>query len=240
MRLRSFAFATLMPFAAFAGSLSAQSSNTDGLLPGDYLRVSGGVLSPINSQGSLREWDRGPTVNVAWENWQQGSNGVGLVGFAFSFDYSRLPFKEEAFLSEFQTAQGARATSANASADAQMFQLSTAIRVRIPSPFIMPNLQLGFGILSFQPGNISYQTATGPGTTSQRHRTGGAISLGGGVDKQVYGRVALFGEALYTYAFTSLGGQAVATAGGVCSTCDALKNTATGVIRGGLRVRVSR
>jgi hypothetical protein len=240
MRFRSVVLATLVPAVAFAAALHAQSSMADGLVPGDYLRVSGGVMSPINAQGSLREWDRGSTVNVAWENWQQGSNGVGSIGFAFAVDYGRLPFKESAFLSEFESVEGARATSAHATSDAQVFQISTMIRGRIPAPYIMPTLEFGFGIVNFQPGNIAYQTAGGAGTTSQRHRTGGAISIGGGLDKQVYDRIAIFGEAVYTYAFTSLGGQSIASAGGVCSSCDAFKNTATGVVRGGLRVRVSR
>lgn len=239
MRLRSLALSSLLPLAVAAASGRAQAPNADGLVPGEYLRVSGGVLSPINAQGSLREWDRGPTVDIAWENWPPGSNGVGAIGFAFALDYSRLPFKEATFLSDFQTLAGNKATSATAG-DGQMFQLSTMIRGRIPTPFIMPTLQLGFGILNFQPGNISYQTSAGAGTTSQRHRTGGAISFGGGLDKQVYDRFAIFGDALYTYSFTSLAGQAIATANSVCSSCDALKNTAVGVIRGGIRVRFSR
>lgn len=245
MRFRLLVLMLLVPVAALtllATAGRAQSSSmADGLTPGDYLRVSAGVVSPVNAQGSIRDWDRGQTLNVSWENWQQGSNGVGSIGFGLAFDYSRLPLNQAQFLGEFETVEGTRATSASAS-NAQIFQVSTVVRARIPAPFIMPTLQLGFGILNFQPANIVYQIPGGAGSTSQRHRTGASLSIGGGLDKQIYGRAAIFGEALYTYAFTSLGGQAVATAGGVCSSngCDALKNTSLGALRGGLRVRVGQ
>ena len=104
----------------------------------------------------------------------------------------------------------------------------------------MPTLQLGFGVFNYQPGSIDYQTALGSGTTAQAHRTGGAISIGGGLDKMVYDRFGIFADAVYTYAFTSVGGQAIESASGVCSSCDAFKNTSTGVVRGGLRVRLGR
>jgi hypothetical protein len=51
----------------------------------------------------------------------------------------------------------------------------------------------------------------------------------------------VFGEALYTYGFTSLG-RGIANPGGTCTTngCDVLKNTVLGTLRGGLRLQVGR
>src|SRR5205085_197664 len=104
---------------------------------------------------------------------------------------------------------------------------------RIPNPVIVPHILLAFGFLSYQPSKINYVAGAVSGTTTQRHRNGGSISLGGGLDRQIYNRAALFGEAVYTYAFTGLG-YGSATPGGVCAAngCEPLKNTSLGTIRG--------
>src|SRR5262245_51578791 len=73
-----------------------------GLRAGDYIRVSGGVTTPVNAQGSLKDWSQGTAINVAWENWQNGGTGVGRLGIALSASYSFLPLDEKQFLSEFQ------------------------------------------------------------------------------------------------------------------------------------------
>jgi hypothetical protein len=88
---------------------------------------------------------------------------------------------------------------------------------------------------------VHYTTPTETTTASQRHRRGAAFTIGAGLDKRLIDRFALFGEALYTYGFTSIG-QGFVTPGGTCTTasCDVFKNTTLGVIRGGLRVRVGR
>src|ERR1041385_1680210 len=71
-----------MPSVVDAQDRAPQSDRmTDGLVAGDYLRLVGGVLSPVNPQGSLADWDRGATYGVVWENWQSGAGGVGRVGF---------------------------------------------------------------------------------------------------------------------------------------------------------------
>jgi hypothetical protein len=105
----------------------------------------------------------------------------------------------------------------------------------------MPNFSLGFGFINLHPGTIHYTTAANPGTANQQRRYGGELTVGAGLDKTVVDRFGLFGEALYTYGFTSLG-QGLATPNGNCAAngCDPLKNTTLGTIRGGLRVRVGR
>src|SRR5512135_2576088 len=78
---------------------------TDGLLPGDYVRLSAGLLSPVNPQGSLRDWDRGTAYNLVWENWHSGPGGVGRIGFGIGVNYGLLPLNQTQFLSEFVTPQ---------------------------------------------------------------------------------------------------------------------------------------
>jgi hypothetical protein len=212
----------------------------DGLVYGDYLRVSGGIMSPVNPQGSLRDWDRGTAYGIVWENWQSGPGGVGRVGFGLGVNYGLLPLNEKEFLGGFLTPQGTAATSASASR-ASVLEIETSVRLRIPTPFIMPSISLGFGYINFRPSTIQYTSVGGSSTTAEQRRYGGEFTIGGGLDKHVVDRYAVFGEASYTYGFTSLG-QGLARPGGTCATssngCDPLKNTTLGGIRGGLRVRV--
>jgi hypothetical protein len=213
---------------------------TDGLLPGDYLRLSGGIMAPVNAQGSLRDWDRGTVYGLVWENWQSGSGGVGRVGYGIGVNYGLLPLNEQQFLSEFLTPQGTRATSASAS-NASVLEIETSLRVRIPAPCIMPSLMLAFGYINYRPSTITYSAAGTTSSTAEQRRYGGEFTIGGGLDKRIVDRLAIYGEATYTYGFTGLG-QGIARPGGTCATssngCDPLKNTSLGMIRGGLRVHI--
>ena len=234
---------SLFALSILARALGAQGGQSDaladGLVAGDYLRVGGGVISPIRASGSLRDWTRGTIASLAWENWQEGSGGVGLVGFGIGADYSRLPLNEAQFNSDF-TNQGAHPSSASASS-ATEFAISTAVRFRIPVPLIMPSLEVGFGYMDFTPKTVHFVAPTGSGTANQLRRRGAAFTFGGGLDKHVADRFAVFAEALYSYGLTGLG-HGIATPGGTCvnSQCDPLQNTAFGVVRGGLRARLGR
>jgi len=239
-------FALLATFPSFVRAQDRSASSdrwSDGLIAGDYVRVAAGAVSPINPQGSLRDWDRGTAYSLAWENWQSGAGGVGRVGFGIGVNYGLMPLNEKQFLSEFITPQGSPATSATSSS-ASLIEIETSIRLRIPTPFIMPSLSLGFGYINFHPSTIQYTSIGGSAATSEQRRYGGEFTIGGALDKHVVDRFAVFGEASYTYGFTSLGGQGIARPGGTCATssngCDPLKNTTLGTIRGGLRVRVGR
>jgi hypothetical protein len=246
MRSRLFAssLVALATVVMLAPSLRAQTSDpyADGLRPGDYLRISGGMITPVNAQGGLKDWDRGKTIALAWESWQpnSGGNSVGNFGFAVTADYSRLPLNAPQFVSEFTPASGGTTTGATASS-ATAFSIGTNLRYRFPAPFIMPSIEFGFGYLDFNPSTVHYTSTTGNGNATQRHRRGAALSFGAGLDKQVVDKLGIFGEAMYTYGFTSLG-YGFATPGGTCAsqTCDVLKNTTLGVIRGGVRVQMGR
>ena len=241
MRLRLLV-SSLFAVATVAAPMRAADGQTDavseGLAPGDYLRLSGGAVAPVHAQGSLRDWRRGHTMGVAWEGWQPSSNGVGRIGFGIGFDYSRLPLNQAQFIADFQPTTGVHPYSASAPS-ATAFSIETNFRFRIPAPLVVPSLELGFGYMEFRPSTIQYSGATGTGSATQAHRRGAAFMFGAGVDKQVVDRFALFGEALYTYGLTSLG-HGVATPGSSCiiNQCDALQNTALAVLRGGLRVRL--
>jgi hypothetical protein len=194
----------------------------------------------VNAQGNLRDWNRGQSVNVTWENWGAGSGGTDLTGFGIGIGYTMLPLNDAAFVRNFTpTLVGGQTTSATAS-KAGVFEIATSLRIRIPSPFIMPHISVGFGFMNWHPGTIHYTTTTGESADAkQQTRSGAEFTIGGGLDKQLYDRYGIFAEAIYTYGFTNIG-QGLATPTGTCSAngCDALKNTTLGTIRGGLRVRI--
>ena len=194
----------------------------------------------MNAQGSLRDWDRGTVYGLVWENWQSGAGGVGRVGYGIGVNYGLLPLDEQQFLSEFLTPQGTRATSASAS-NASVLEIETNLRFRIPSPFIMPSFSLGLGYSTIVRRRSLIRR------TARRHRPPSNVAMaensrfGGELDKRIVDRVAIYGEATYTYGFTGLG-QGIARPGGTCATstsgCDPLKNTSLGMVRGGLRVHI--
>lgn len=237
MRLRSCA-SLVLAFAAAPLSLHAQEE----ISSGNYLRLSAGMTAPVNPSGSFRDWNRGTGFAVSWENWESMGGGPPRAGFGITADYAQLPLNEQQFLATFQTGQGARATSASAS-KTSVWTIATDLRLRIPVPALMPTVNFGFGIIDFHPSKINYVTTGGAtGTAEQKGRTGAELSIGGGIDRQIVGRVAAYVEALYRYGFTSVG-EGIAAPGSAClqgGGCDALKNTSFGVIRGGLRIRVDR
>jgi hypothetical protein len=213
----------------------------DGLVPGDYLRVGVSSISPIGGGGSLNDWKRGVGVGLFYENWDTGSSGVGRIGYGFMIDYSQLPFNADHFVSEFVSPFG-RISSASAKKTG-VIQGGLNLRIRIPAPFIMPSVSFGVGFLDWRPGEITYQPigTTTPQTAKQQHRAGGLLSATASLDKHIYDRFGIFGDASYTYGFTSFG-QGLAGSGSACLTsgCDLLKNTPLGILRGGLRVRLGR
>jgi hypothetical protein len=212
-----------------------------GLVAGDYLRIGAGVTTPVNPQGSLRDWKSGTGASVIWENWQNGGSGVGRVGFGLGVAYSLLPLKQDQFLADFTPPlTGGKATSATAS-KAGILEVTSSIRIRIPAPLVMPTINVGIGFINWAPGKISYTSTTAPGTSTvkQQHRSGAEFSIGGSLDRQIYDRFAAYAEAAYVYGYTAYG-RGFTTPGSVCGSagCDPLKNTTVGWIRGGLRIRV--
>jgi hypothetical protein len=230
-----------LALSSMATVARAQSADlADGLTAGTYLRLGAGSLTPINPQGSLRDWKRGSTFSLIYENWGAGSGGVGTLGLGLAVDYGRLPFDAAQFTSEFTPFNGGKVTSADASS-ATEFSIATTLRVRIPAPYIMPSILVSFGYLDFKPSTVHFTATSGSGTATQQHRRGASLAIGGGLDKHIFDRFGVFGEALYTYGFTSLG-RGIANPGGTCTTngCDVLKNTVLGTLRGGLRLQVGR
>jgi hypothetical protein len=212
---------------------------TDGMVAGGYVRVSGGVVTPVNPGGSLREWDAGYTLNVMWENWENNDRGnLSLFGFGLYADLSLLPFDETQFIKDFTGGPNGAVTSATAGR-ARVFQFGVNTRFRIPAPYFTPSISVGFGFLDWRPATISYVAVGGSGTAKQQNRQGGVLTLIGGVDKHVFDRVSIFGEAAYAYAYTSFG-QGLGATGSACiaANCDLLRNMPFGTIRGGLKVRV--
>ncbi len=214
----------------------------DGLTPGNYIRFGSGSATPVSAHAALRYWDQGTTYYAGWENWDTGTSGVSRVGFSLNAAYSLLPLNTPLFTANFTPASGGTVTSISAS-HASVLEVVSGIRVRMPLPYVMPNFSVGLGLIDWQPGAINYQATSGAGKAQQQHRVSGEFTVGAGIDKNVYGAVAVFAEALYVYGYTSYG-SGFAEPGGVCASagCDAFRNgnTTLGTIRGGMRVRVGR
>jgi hypothetical protein len=218
----------------------AGGASTEPIQPGDYLRLSGGIATPVSAKGSLRDWKSGAGFGVAWESWQAGQSGVGRVGFALTAIYNLLPLDEARFVSEFTPSSGGTTTSATASR-AGILEVTTNVKIRIPAPLVVPMVNVGLGLIDWHPGTIHYQSTTGSGTARQQHRTGLEFSIGGGIDRTIVDRFALFGEAAYVFGYTSYGGG-FTSPGGVCTAggCDVLRNTTIVTARAGLRARIGR
>jgi hypothetical protein len=218
------------------------SARTGGLSAGDYLRVGGGFMTPVNPQGSLRDWQSGPSFAVTWENWQPGPGGApSRVAFGIGAVYNRLSLNQSQFLADFTPPFGGTTTSASAKS-ATIIEINSNVRIRIPAPYLVPAVTLGFGFINWAPGKVTYASSNGTnGTATQQHRSGAEVTIGGGVDAPLFGRYALFADAQYVYGFTSFG-RGLASPGGTCASngCDPLKNTSVAAVRGGLRVRFSR
>jgi hypothetical protein len=245
MRVRSVVAAAVVLAVALITSAERARAQTpdplaDGLVPGDYLRVGVHSVGPLGASGSLKDWSRGVGLGVTYENWNQGRTGVGRIGYGFMVGYSLLPFDSAQFLSERIVTQFGTPITASAK-KAGVFELGVNIRFRIPAPYIMPWLKLGLGFIDWQPGKITYTTATTTSsqTAKQEHRSGGAFSAGAGLDKHIYDRFGVFAEAVYTYGYTSFG-QGLAGSGSTClqTNCDLLKNIPFGSIGGGVRVHI--
>ncbi|HVX38329.1 MAG TPA: hypothetical protein VHB25_02055 [Gemmatimonadaceae bacterium] len=236
MRLRSCA-SLVLALAAVPAALRAQEISA-----GNYVRASAGITTPVNPTGTLRDWKRGTGFALSWENWESMGGGAPRAGFGIAFDYAQLPLDEQQFVATFKTGQGLHATSASAN-KTSVWTIATDFRLRIPTPLVMPTINFGFGIIDFHPSTVQYVATDGTqGSAEQKGRTGAELSIGGGIDRQIAGRVAVYAEALYRYGFTSVG-EGIAAPGSACLNsggCDALKNTSFGTIRGGLRIKVDR
>jgi hypothetical protein len=244
MRTRALVFgaAVLASLIAWAPARAQDTSDrfADGLTPGDYVRAAFGTVNPINPKGAIRDWKRGSGVTLAWENWDVGSGGVARFGFGVEGSYNFFPFNDAQFIADFVGGPNGQLLTATAD-KSSILQIGVTTRLRIPMPYIMPSIAVGFGFIDWRPGQIRYTAVGGNGTAKQQHRSGGSISLTGGLDKHIVDRFGVFADATYTYGYTSFGGG-LAAAGSAClqADCDLLKNTQLGVIRGGLRVRVGR
>ena len=241
--MRSRLLITLLAAFAVPRASHAQDvgSGVQGLQPGDYIRVSGGAAIPIAAKGSLRDWDRGTGFAVAYESWPAGQTGLGRAGFAITAAYNLLPLDEHQFVSTFIDPTSGQQASAATASRAGILEVTTNVKIRISTPLVTPMVNFGLGLLDWHPGTIRYTAGSGTGTARQLHRTGLELAIGGGVDRTIVDRFAVFGEAMYVFGYTSYGGG-YTSPGGVCTTsgCDALRNTTIGTIRAGLRARIGR
>lgn len=239
-RLHLLVAAALAASSLAAGRAQAQVESYPGLAPGDYLRLGAGYVTPVDPKGGITEWKPGVSASAFWENWEASSLGTSRVGFGVGASYAMLPLDEQHFLRDFSPSGGGTAASATANR-AGILQITTGLRVRIPAPLVMPTINLGFGFINWAPSKIDYTTTSGQtGSVQQQHRSGAEFSIGAGLDRTLYDRFAIFGEAMYTYGFTSYGQFAAPSGTCRANTCDLLTNTTIAVLRGGLRTRLGR
>lgn len=243
MRSRAWVTTAVLLFISAWTPVRAQDANDrydGGLAPGDYLRVGYASVNPIHPEGSLVDWNRGRGVHLLWENWAIDSRGVSKLAFGLQGSYSVFPFNEQRFINDFVNGPNGRVLTASSN-HATIYELGVVTRLRFPMPYVIPNIAVGFGFVNWRPGTIDYTAVGGTGTAKQGNRTGGSLSLSGGLDLHVVDRFFVFGDAAYTYGYTSFG-SGLGGSGSAClqTSCDLLKNTQLGVIRGGLRVRVGR
>ena len=199
--------------------------------------------NPLDAQGNLRDWSSGTAYNLMWESWGAGGAGTDLTGYGFSVGYTQLPFNNSFFVQNFTPTQVTGSTATATAADARVLEFLATLRIRIPTPLVMPHLSLGLGFIELASRHHSTtprQRARRP-TQSRKAVRRAEFSVGGGVDRHVYDRVGIFAEARTPTAITSFGqvrnadrdvrGQRMRRP---------LKNTTLGTIRGGLRVRIGQ
>src|SRR6478752_2485276 len=79
MHVRSVAAALVLAVAIVSLPARARAQGydpmTDGLVPGDYLRIGVSSVTPVNPSGSLKDWKRGVGFGVLYENWDNGNGG---------------------------------------------------------------------------------------------------------------------------------------------------------------------
>ena len=169
---------TIVAQAGSGGGQDETPSNpwTDGLVPGNYLRMSSGSTTPVSPHAALRFWDRGTTYYAGWENWDTGASGVSRLGFSLNAAYSTLPLNVPLFRDTFAPVNGATVTSVS-SARAGILEVTSGLRLRMPLPYLMPNLSLGLGLIDWQPGAINYESTMairqGPTATPTERRSHG-------------------------------------------------------------------
>jgi hypothetical protein len=241
MRSRPLALTLALSSLVAASVASAQTPSpmTDGMVAGGYLRLSGGIATPVNPGGSLKEWNAGPTFNVMWENWENTDRGtLSLFGFGLYANLALLPFDESQFIQDFANGPNGTVLSARAGRS-RAIQFGVNTRFRIPAPYFTPSIGLGFGFLDWHPASIEYVAVGGSGTAKQENRQGVVLALTGAIDKHIFDRVSIFGEASYAYGYTSFG-QGLGASGSACIavSCDLLRNMPFGTIRAGLKTRL--
>jgi hypothetical protein len=226
---------TILPVVA--GAPTSGDPWAGGFTPGDYLRIGGGVTSPINARGSLKDWNAGPGASLVWESWSGSPTGLGRAGFGIGVAYSLLPLDSDNFAANNTPLAGGKITSATANR-AGLLEVTTNLRVRIPAPFVMPAVNIGFGFINWHPGKINYVATSGTATVRQESRSGAMLSIGGSLERHLWDRYGAYVEGNYVYGYTTYG-QGYATPGAVCSSNCPVNNTTVTTFRAGLRIKVA-
>lgn len=224
--------------AALVSQESGRHLDDAGVPPyvGSFVRVGGGITTPLFASGSMRNWSRGWMAAVAWES-TGAARERNRVAIGLAADVGRFPLDQGTFIAAYQTdTTGGRATTASAP-DATLFDVQGTVRINIPSPVVTPSVLIALGYYNFRPSAITFQTPDSTGTARFRSRSGASLSIGLGVDRTLMGPAGLFLEGSYLLGASRFGFVA---ANGRCGygACDIYRNTYIATIRSGLRIRI--
>ena len=121
--------------------------------------------TPVNPQGSLRDWNRGTTSTPAWENWDTGASGVSRVGFGLDAAYSAAPARTSThFMRELHAARPAgRADVGERGARRHSRDQHRAFACAFRRRYIMPSIERRIRIhrLATRSDQL-HQSTTGP------------------------------------------------------------------------------
>ena len=207
-------------------------------LYGSFVRVGGGITTPLFPSGSMHDWARGWQTAVSWESTGSSRGGdVSRVAVGFAGDFGRFPLDQAQFIANYPSG-GARPTAATAP-DATLIDVQATARINIPAPVVTPSVLFALGYYNFHPSNVTFQSPDSTGVARYRSRSGASVAIGFGLDRQLAGPAGVFVEGTYLLGATRFGFVAANSRCGT-SSCDIFNNTYIGALRSGLRFRVGR
>lgn len=236
------AVAALTLAAALPSFTSAQFDPFGGPRQSTYWRVGLGVTEPIAPSGVYEDFQRGFSLNVASENWRPDPDGNERDGGGFAIGYSRFPLNQSFFNQTFEPnpadpTEHATSSSGSGSFYSFMFQWLR----RLPLQALSPSAMLGVGLFDLARSSVSYQSASGAGTTSLPERYGLMGSAGLTIDQNVTSNVGVFAQGDYAIALDiSTVGYAVRSAtcaGATCAPVQERRWAQLGDLRAGIRFR---
>lgn len=222
--------------------LPAQFDPFGGPRQSTYWRVGLGVSDPISPSGVYEDLSRGFSVNVATENWRPDPDGNERDGGGFAIGYARFPLNQSFFNSTFEPnpadpTEHPTSSSGSGSLYTFMFQLLR----RLPFSILSPSGSLGIGLFDLARTGVTFQSASGSGSTSLPERYGIMGSAGLAVDQNVTSNVGVFAQGVYSIGLdistVGYAPRSATCAGASCAPSAERRWAPIGDLRAGIRFR---